>query len=469
MKRLLILIVGGLLWQTTWASSALITNFQTAVQQPAQQNNHHVLSTEITEADDTTRADTVTIPIVDKPDPLGAESRVYKRRLDSLTKQIPLDYNEYVQSYINIYARNKEEMGRVIGLTKYYFPIYEKAFHDAGIPDEIKYLSIVESKLDPYAVSRVGATGPWQFMFTTAKVYGLAIDKFVDDRRDPIQASYAAARYLKESFNEFGDWLLAIASYNCGTSNVERAIRKSGGARDFWTIRKYLPAETRNYVPAFIAMAYVMNCYDHLNIIPRECGFSIKTDTVLVNKFIPLSTIAKVLETDLKVITNLNPAYRKQVINGTDGAPRRLVIPQVDNEKFGALFSALNDSNATVSYASYRDDNAAERPRIHKVRRGETLNQIADNYGLEVQDLKVWNHLHGNKCKPGQKLKLSGHAVENVYASVGKHHKNHITYKVKTGDTLSGIADRFDASVASIRELNGLKKGRLQPGMKIRI
>ena len=472
MKRLLILIVLGLLFQFAKAAPALIANFQT----PRQSGNTQELRSEFAETADTIRADTVTVPMVDKPDALSAESRIYKRRLDSLTKQIPLDFNEYVQSYINIYARNKEEMAHVLGLTKYYFPIYEKAFHDAGVPDELKYLSVVESKLDPYSVSRVGATGPWQFMYTTAKVYGLLIDRYIDERRDPIQASYAAARYLKESFAEFGDWLLAIASYNCGTSNVERAIRKAGGAKDFWSIRRYLPTETRNYVPAYIAIAYVMNCYQHLDIVPQTCAFSVKTDTVLVNKTIALSAIAKVLQADPAEITILNPAYKKQIINGTDAAPRRLVIPKVDNEKFSALFEALNNPEQAVSQqdldlASNRDSKSDERPRFHKVKHGETLREIANNYGIEVQDLKAWNHLKSNKAKPGEKLKLSGRDEETTYASVSaKHHgSHHLTYKVKTGDTLSGIAERFDASVESIKELNGLRKGKLQPGMKIRI
>src|SRR3569833_2789157 len=173
--------------------------------------------------------DTTILPVVEKPALVNYQSNsLYKRRLDSIKKDIPLDYNEFVQSYIDIYMRNRDEMGQVIGRSKYYFPIYEKAFHDAGIPDEIKYLSIVESKLDPYAISRVGATGPWQFMFTTAKLYGLNMDDYVDERRDPIQATYAAAAYLKDAYQEFGDWLMAIASYNCGKSNVERAVEKAG-------------------------------------------------------------------------------------------------------------------------------------------------------------------------------------------------------------------------------------------------
>ncbi|MDF2431574.1 MAG: rane-bound lytic murein transglycosylase, partial [Mucilaginibacter sp.] len=286
-----------------------------------------------------THPDTIVVPVINQPAPLTYQSGIFKRRLDSLKKDVPMDYNEYVQSYIDIYTHNRDEMGHVLGLTKYYFPIYEKAFRDAGIPDEIKYLSIVESKLDPMAVSRVGATGPWQFMFTTGKLYGLNIDDYVDDRRDPIQASYAAAAYLKDAYEEFGDWLLAIASYNCGKSNVEHAIERAG-ATDFWSIRQYLPVETRGYVPAYIAVAYVMNYYNKHNIVAQPCDFAIKTDTVLVNKYISLSTVSQVLNIDVKRLAILNPAYKRQIVNGTAKAPRRLVIPQIEKNKYSALYDA---------------------------------------------------------------------------------------------------------------------------------
>ena len=422
------------------------------------------------------RADTIVVPVVNKPAPLPNQSGLFKRRLDSIKKDVPLDYNDFVQSYIDIYSRNRDEMGHVLGLTKYYFPIYEKAFRDAGIPEEIKYLSIVESKLDPYAVSRVGATGPWQFMFTTGKLYGLNIDDYVDDRRDPIQATYAAAAYLKDAYQEFGDWLLAIASYNCGKSNVEHAIEKAG-ASDFWSIRPFLPVETRGYVPAFIAVAYVMNYYTHQNIVMQPCSMSLKTDTVMVNKFIPLSTVSRVLAIDINQLTILNPAYKKQIINGTGNAPRRLIIPQIDKAKYSALYEALNNSTFVASIpqvaaAPYHANyiKAEKLPPFHRVKRGETLSDIADTYGIEVQDLKVWNHLHSNKATPGQQLKLSDATDKPLAQSESKHHSTYIIYKVKSGDTLSGIAAKFDgSSVEKIKTLNGLKNGRLQPGMTIKI
>jgi membrane-bound lytic murein transglycosylase D len=366
--------------------------------------------------------DTVILPAVNKPAPLTGEYNIYALRLDSIKKDVPLDYNEYVQSYIDIYAHNRDEMGRMLGLAKYYFPIYEKAFKDAGIPDELKYLSIVESKLNPYAVSRVGATGLWQFMYTTAKLYGLSMDDYVDDRRDPVQATYAAAAYLKDAYEEFGDWLLAIASYNCGKSNVEHAIDKAG-ASDFWSIRQYLPLETRNYVPAYIAVTYLMNYYQKHGIVPQACDMVLKTDTLVVNKYIALSSVAQALDMDVKQLTMLNPEYKRLIVNGTNQAPRRLVIPEIDKGKYAALYDVLNNSNSPVITPvpvriAYHENRVVHRGLHHVLRRGES----------------------------------------------------YITYKVKRGDTLSGIASRFDGvSVEKIKSLNGLKRDGLQPGMKIKI
>lgn len=335
---------------------------------------------------------------------------VIERRLDSIKKDVPLDYNDYVQNYIDLYSQNREEMGQVIGLSKYYFPIYEKIFRAAGIPPEIEYLSIVESKLDPNAVSRVGATGPWQFMGTTAKLYGLNMDGYIDERRDPVRATYAAAAYLKDAYEEFGDWLLAIASYNCGKSNIENAIAKAG-ANDFWSIRQYLPAETRNYVPAYIACAYVMNYYGKQNITPRPCNFATNVDTVMVDRYVSLSNISSIINVDIKVLSLLNPAYRMQAINGTPANPRRLIIPHADMYSYSALYNALNAGVAAPAaqqktYVPNPEDNKPEPIAYHKVRRGETLSSIADRYGVEVEDLKTWNHLH-HKPVVGQKLIIS--------------------------------------------------------------
>jgi membrane-bound lytic murein transglycosylase D len=376
-------------------------------------------------------ADTTILPVLNHPIPLGAQGNVYKRRLDSVAKDIQLDYNEYVQSYIDLYMHNRDEMGQVIGLSKYYFPIYEKAFRDAGIPAEIKFLSIVESKLDPNAISRVGATGLWQFMGTTAKIYGLNMNDYVDERRDPIQSSYAAAAYLKDAYQQFGDWLLAIASYNCGKSNVLHALEKAGPGSDFWTIRQYLPSETRGYVPAFIAMNYVMNYYKNHNIVVQGASFATKTDTVMVKKFVSLTNVARALNVELGDLTILNPSYRRLVVNGTARAPRRLILPQAPKENYAALYNVLNSAGDAVApmtfakpvvakpviaaapvapvnvYAAATGKPERRMPTHHKVKKGETLASIADRFGVEVHDLKIWNNLETNRAPVGQTLRVA--------------------------------------------------------------
>ncbi len=420
------------------------------------------------------RTDTlVPVPIVDEFLLTSYQNMVYKARLDSIQKQIPLTYNEYVQSYIDIYTapRRKASISKIIGLAKYYFPIYEKAFRDAGMPEELKFLSVVESALDPNAVSRVGATGPWQFMFATARMYGLKMDNYVDERKDPIQASYATARYLKDAYNDFGDWLLAIASYNCGKGNVMRAMQRSGG-KDFWSIRNYLPAETRGYVPAFVAISYVMNFYKKHQIVPEECNFSILTDTVLVNKFVSLNNLSKALEVEPAEITILNPSYKKRIVNGTMDKPKRLIIPKTVYADFANVYAALNDAEPVAAFTSNPDEPTPEKTstRFHRIKKGESLSEIADRYGVEVQDLKVWNHLHSGNVVPGQKLLVKEASVTEFTSPAKKSLKSYYTYKVKKGDTLNLIADKYEGvTVQSIKALNTLKGNHLQTGMKLKI
>ncbi|WP_419801796.1 LysM peptidoglycan-binding domain-containing protein [Mucilaginibacter sp.] len=419
------------------------------------------------------RADTlVPVPIVDEFLLNSYQNMVYKHRLDSIQKQIPLDYNEYVQSYIDIYTapRRKDAMSKIIGLAKYYFPIYEKAFREAGIPEEIKYLSVVESALNPNAVSRVGATGPWQFMFATARLYGLKMDNYVDERKDPVQASYATARYLKDAYHDFGDWLLAIASYNCGKGNVIKAMQRSGG-NDFWSIRNYLPAETRGYVPAYIAIAYVMTYYKKHQIVPEECNFSIKNDTVMVNKFVSLKNLSAALEVEPAEMAILNPSFKKHIVNGTPDKPKRLLIPKTVYADFDKVYAALNDvgAEAAPNFAAAKEPGTELETRYHRVRRGENLSEIADRFGVEVQDLKVWNHLHSKSVVPGQKLWVKEASAENA-SPEKKSLKSYYTYKVRKGDTLNRIADKYEGATAeSIRNLNTLRSNQLHVGMTLKI
>jgi membrane-bound lytic murein transglycosylase D len=365
--------------------------------------------------------DTTSVPVLPEEVVFANYNFTYKTRLDSIQKIVPLSYNEHVQKYIDIYSARKDMMGKMLGLSDYYFPIFEKALASYNIPAEIKYLPIIESSMNPHAVSRVGATGLWQFMFSTAKGYGLNMDNFVDERKDPIQASYAAAAYFRDAYAELGDWLLSIAAYNCGMGNVRRAIEKAD-SRNFWELRRFLPLETRNYVPAFIAAMYVMNCPDK-HEITRQKGYAKATDTVQVNHFISIPDLAKALNIEEEELSMMNPSYKKKIVNGTEVAPKRVIIPKVNFEDYAQLYEVLNNDVGTdmkVVLAANDDrrliKKSAAVPRyfLHKVSRGQNLNSIADKYHVEVQDIKVWNKLRGSTIVPGQKLRILGTSVENA-------------------------------------------------------
>ncbi|OOQ58464.1 lytic transglycosylase domain-containing protein [Mucilaginibacter pedocola] len=362
---------------------------------------------------------------------------IYKRRLDAIQKDVPLDYNNFVQGYIDAYMGRRDEIGRFIGLSKYYFPIYEKALRDAGVPEEIKYLSIVESALNPNAVSRVGAAGPWQFMSETAKIYGLKMTDYVDERRDPIQSSAAAAAYLRDAYQQFGDWLLAIASYNCGKSNVENALAKTG-ATDYWSIRTLLPAETRGYVPAYIAISYMMNYYPEHGVRAQPTDISMENDTLSINRMVPMNRLAAALGMDLKDLVVLNPGYRMLIVNGTATAPRQLLAPHTRKERFAILAEAVDNPTFVIPpyHPVYVPPPAPIKPPVIAVapaaaktmqavapavtktapavttaeasgpkpnipatyitKLGDTLADIATKYGLKVEDLMAWNKQLGS-------------------------------------------------------------------------
>jgi len=426
-------------------------------------------------------SDTVAVPVIEQPMLFG-QSLLYKMRLDSIQQTVPLDYNEYVQSYIDIYVKRKAMYGDMLGLSSYYFPIFEKALKSYNIPAEIKYLSIVESSLNPHAVSRVGATGLWQFMFGTAKAYGLNMDNFVDERKDPIQASYAAAAYFRDAYEELGDWLLAIAAYNCGKGNVNRAIAKAG-SRNFWDIRKFLPKETSNYVPAFIAAVYVMKYAPIHQIVTKPNVFAFKTDTVQVKNFVALADVAQAINHTEETLVALNPSYKKKIVNGTDIAPKRIVIPRPEHQFYEPLFAVLNNDIETdreiilASTDDVRDLRKKAQPKktapvaniiVHKVLPGQSLNAIANKYGVEVQDLNVWNELKVSTIIPGQKLKVYRDTVPAKFAPKTK--ASFANYKVKQGDTLSSIAEKFDGiTVASLKAANGLKSAKITEGMVLKV
>ena len=398
-------------------------------------------------------------------------------RLAYLQKTIPLTYNTQVQSYIDVYStdRYKRHLSHMMGLGQYYFPIYERVFAETGIPDEMKYLSIVESALNPHAVSRVGATGLWQFMFATARMYDLAIDSYIDERKDPVAASYAAAAYLMDAYDDFGDWLLAIASYNCGKGNVLRAIQRSGLSHpDYWAISPYLPRETRNYVPAFIAVTYMLGYPEEHGITPTESEILMQTETVSVQKFVPLSGVAKALDVDEELIKSLNPAYKRGVVNGSPEMPKRLILPEAPPRAYPALYAVLNSQDVApvVNTVNGGSDSAPESAHVivHRVRKGETLGIIAKRHRVTVQDLRAWNSIKKNIIVPGQRLRVFSPGGNDNSSGPSKMSDSYVTYRVKKGDTLSGIAKRHrSASVSAIKSDNGLSGSDIKPGMTLKI
>jgi membrane-bound lytic murein transglycosylase D len=353
----------------------------------------------------------------------------------------------------------------MLGLSSYYLPIFEQAFKEVGVPHEVKYLAIIESALNPHAVSRVGATGPWQFMYATAKGYGLTMNSYIDERKDPFAASYAAASYLKDAFETYQDWFLAIASYNCGQGNVNRAIRRSGlDNPSFWQIKHLLPRETQNYVPAFIAMHHVLSNHEQYGIDADKTTLGKKTEVIMVDRHVSLSSVAKALNIDENQINKLNPAYKRKVINGSKDNLQRLIVPVVDKASYGDLYYALQgdskNERAKVSLASTKRTTST-----HRIQKGESLEKIALKFKVTVQDLKAWNNLKTNVILPGQLLKIN-----SVDHSIKSKPAQFVTHKVKNGDTLSAIASRYKINnISELKAMNNLKSTVLNPGMTLKI
>lgn len=279
---------------------------------------------------------------------------VYIERLQRMSTVIEMPYNEIVRRFIDRYVRMRRQVSAMLGASNFYMPIFEQALESYGVPLELKYLPVIESALNPKAVSRVGATGLWQFMLATGKQYGLRVNSLVDDRRDPIRSSYAAARYLRDLHRIFNDWTLALAAYNCGPENVNRAIRRSGGQRDYWQIYPYLPAETRGYVPAFIAANYIMTYYCEHNICPMSASLPEHTDTIIVTRDLPMRQIAQVCDVDINMLRELNPQYRRDIVNG-NSEPATLRMPIAACNKFAENEQAIYNSRGNYYQAPRRE------------------------------------------------------------------------------------------------------------------
>ncbi|MEM7370019.1 MAG: LysM peptidoglycan-binding domain-containing protein [Bacteroidota bacterium] len=431
--------------------------------------------------------------------------QVIRRRLNELPMLISMDYNVFVQRYIDVYSvKRRDQVSRMMGLSKIYFPMFEEELDKRGMPLELKYLPIVESALNPHARSRVGATGMWQFMLGTARMYGLKVNSFVDERKDPYKSTLAAMSYLENSYEEFGDWLLAIASYNCGPGNVRKAILRSGGKRNFWEIRDYLPRETRGYVPAFIAATYVFNYASEHNIYPIYVDYDMHQDTLHLSYIdITLTEIATMCDVDVHLLKNLNPELKLDRVPYTND-PYVLKVPSKVSHYFARYPERIKSKYGKkrdqyippVQYTSSKGTTSrpsrtrtAYKPKkgevlvYYTVRTGDVVGSIADKYGVSARNISYWNNLRRYRIKVGQKLKIytskanaqrAGAKRTSTATTVPQkptyQRGSALTHTVKRGDTLWGIANRYSIPIEKLYELNrGLENKKLKIGQAIRV
>ncbi|WP_034260085.1 LysM peptidoglycan-binding domain-containing protein [Altibacter lentus] len=407
-------------------------------------------------------------------------TEVLKERLAQLNARTPfnVEYNPSLESVIKHYLKNRRRtMGRLMALSDYYFPMFEETLDKHNLPLELKYLAIVESALNPRAKSRVGATGLWQFMYNTGKIYGLEVSSYVDERSDPLLATEAASQYLKSLYNSLGDWDLALAAYNSGPGNVAKALRRAGGYTNYWNIRHHLPRETAGYLPAFLATMYIFE-------FAKEHGFTsegpaipyVATDTLHVKRMITLEQVAKITNVDLQELQFLNPSYKLDI------------IPFIENENYvlrlplDAVGKFVANEEAVYAFAE-KEFNDREKPLPeffeesnsvqYRVRSGDYLGRIAEKYGVSVSQIKRWNGLRSNRLKVGQRLTIhtkktaSSGSISQAKASA----KGEVEmYTVRSGDSLWSISQKFPGvTVQNIKKWNDISGTKLKPGMKLRV
>lgn len=339
---------------------------------------------------------------------------VIARRLSSLHTVIPMTFNSQVRSYIRMYLnRMSSRMDIMLTLSEYYHPLFEESLARYGVPEELKYLTIVESAMNPQATSRVGAAGLWQFMYTTGKNYGLEVNSLIDERRDPYKSSDAAAHYIHDLYGIFHDWTLAIAAYNCGPGNINKAIARSGGKHDFWEIYGYLPRETRGYIPAFIAATYVMNFYSEHGLHPSRINIPLRTDTVMVERNMLFCYVSQYTGVSMSELRTLNPQYRADMIPGEGGSyPLCLPMDKMTDlinwadTIFAYSEDSLTNTPVVVQEVKKATHAVTSASTYHKVRRGETLTSIARKHGTTVQKIKKLNGLRSDRIRDGQRLRI---------------------------------------------------------------
>ena len=348
-------------------------------------------------------------PLAYEPDFRGEQAdSVYIARLEQMNSPLNLPYNEIVRSFIVKYSeRYRSQMQKILGLGSYYFPIFEESFDRYGLPLELEAMAIIESNLNPRAKSPAGAVGLWQFTFNAGRAYGLQIDSFIDERMDVRASTDAAARYLRDAYNVFGDWALAICAYNCGFGGVRKAIARSGGKTDYWEIYRFLPKETRYYVPAMVGALYTIRYYKELGIKPVAPSLPEYADTVEVRGKLHLKQVHDLVGTDLKLLRDLNPQYKHDVIPD-DGKTHILILPGGDSLKYIAQGDSIHRHKADVymspSVMKSIANNGTGETIVYKVKQGDNLGLIAKKYSVTVAKLKQWNRLKSDLIRPGQKI-----------------------------------------------------------------
>lgn len=374
----------------------------------------------------------------------------YIERLQRIPSVMEMPYNDVVRKFIDRYAvRLRASVSYMLGAANFYMPIFEEALEMYNLPLELKYLPVIESALSPTATSRVGAAGLWQFMLATGKQYGLEVNSLVDERRDPIKSTYAAARYLRDLYKIYDDWNLVIAAYNYGPQNINKAIHRAGGVKDYWAIYKYLPRETQGYVPAFIAANYIMTYYCEHNICPMRTQIPAKSDTIVVNRDVHFKQIAAVTGIRIEELRSLNPQYRRDIVNGST-QPSVIRLPQT-------YVNAFLDREDSIY--NYEAATLLTKRTVVEV----TADDVKEDVVARSQTVAPRTHqaTHGRTRAVSQSRNRRGGKT----ASRGRSQ----SVTVKSGQTLSEIARKNNTTVEKLKRLNGIKGNNIRAGKKLKV
>lgn len=407
------------------------------------------------------------------------DDSIYIQRIEALAAQttLPLVFNAHVKPFIELYAMRRRALtGRMLGLSYLYFPLFEEMLDKYNMPLELKYLAMIESALNPVAGSRVGAKGLWQFMYGTGKQYGLRSTSLVEDRFDPIKATEAACLYMLDLYNKYKDWFLVLAAYNSGPGTVNKAIVRAGGVKDYWAIWPYLPRETQGYVPAFIAVNYVISYATEHNIYPLDPGLLMSgTDTVTVRDFLTFSQLNETIGVSMRDLRFFNPQYTKEIIPANDSTYYVLRLPSQDALKFvekeQEIYAFKTKETIEMEKVVEQVKSVSDRT-VHTVKKGETLASIARKYHVSVSNLKRWNNLRKDSIRTGQKLTIyssGGPMASSADNSTAVGSSSPKYHTVKAGETLASIAGKYNTTVSKLKKWNNLKSDKIRVKQKLRV